>query len=318
MFTNLSAPSNPATRPPLDQDDYAGNAGDVLKHAVWGHLLDGASRTTAALGVLETHCGLPERTVRLDARRMHFTCTLPDADFSSTSLYAAALRQVISLSTERVHVPGSPLLSAMALRARLHAGSPSFGVFVDADSAAIEALLAHPWFARAELRAQLTVGDAFSREHIAELPQWVRERSATDAPRTLIALVDPFRYAPAGSNLPEDLLSETLHATALERWTEALVDASGLPSNVVVAAWIYEHGEAACEDVTRAFRKHNLEPSSVLARIEADGCDYARYAMVVVGAGEEGRALAEGTFAAPWNASPTLNALGFRIVAERR
>jgi hypothetical protein len=302
----------------FNQDDYAGNAGDVLKHAIWGLVLEAASFDPREVGILETHCGLPERDVLLDERRAHLALPLAEGDGGPSMYYAEVLRARLSVRGTFARVPGSLALTARAIGDRRVHGRRTFGVFTDRDPSAVRAIVE-------ELRAgcegatcQLCVHDAFDDESIATLGERIADCARTNDERLLVALVDPFRYAPAGSDDPLDALPVTLHERALVRWMSALATAGGAAPDLVVAAWIYDHGEAACAAMKFALEARGLTPFAALARIEAEGRDYGRYRLAIVGAGREGARIAELVLTSPWAASPTLRAWGFRIVVEAR
>lgn len=290
-----------------NQDRNAGNAGDVLKHAVLAAVLAGVVRRQCPLVYIETHAGrgiYPFDPLELDEGRRHLLASLPRVDNSVTAPFTAALRDYLKLGAATASYPGSPLVAAHAargLRAAVVLHDTGRGV-ADGLRSTLEAHCSPTWAVKVSSESALRT-DA-PGDFVARVTEAV---AGLDTPLTVL-LVDPFAYERSGTD--DRLQRGNLNRAALARAIDGLRSVrSGVDG--VAMVWTSQHHEELASDLRELSGR-----SVVTARISAVGKE-CRYHVVVTALGAEGSRLVEEVSKADWAASPLLAHWGFEVTFER-
>ena len=313
----------------VDFDDKAGNAGDVLKHAVLAWLLDSVASLRIPVTYVETHAG--RGVYRVDpgsGKREHLEVPLPQVEKGPTAAAVRVLRKHLRKEPDGTwRYPGSPLFALELL------GVTAAGVFFEKDGdrrASLATCLSEARAAGLEgVRIRAIGEDAWATNGDNKLRLHLQQAygvGATSRPSTVIALVDPFSYVANGEAVTERGEIGRKDLELLGRWCKEVAagakgKASGLcaPMSGIMMVWTKATGEALRDDLV-ALSEQMPGPSRIHSLgIERNG-ERLDYAVVLLGYGSTGESvvhkLGQRVDGVKWERSALLKAWGYQLVKD--
>ena len=285
------------------QSQNAGNAGDVLKHAVLAWCLHHLVERGHPVRYLETHAGAGRYRVPAgDDNRAHLFRGLPPQDRTRTGPYFRALQKLLVGQGADLSYPGSPLI-ATTLLGDASAHAAAFFEAHEETARALQALLPK--------RFPVAIG----RSAVAETAGNPFLPSAQTTHTVPFVLVDPFGYRPHAPD--SELAHGRLNRDALNRivaWTGEL---AGVQGQAIVAVWTHEHANHLAADLHDSAADRFRHFEIVSAGVRRLGI-MTPYHLVVLGAGDVGLGVVRelprpSNGEAAWEASPLLRLWEHRI-----
>lgn len=255
------------TKPVSHQSENAGNAGDVLKHAVLAWTLHHLVERGQVLRYVETHAGAGRyRVPSNDEARGYLFAEVPDDDGSPCAPYARVLGDLtVRDSPTTIMYPGSPLIALEILGAERPHGAAFFETRDDS-FASLRRLVPDCHFVG---RSAVTeVDNPFPFEsHVRGIP---------------FVLCDPFGYRP--SDPESSLLEGRLTRMALGRvvqWTRELAADEG---SALVMVWTHDNARELLADLQKLGQAAFGRVSVMRADVRRCGI-LTRYHLAVMAAG---------------------------------